>query len=136
MPYLEQGVAERDWDYSKPYSDHRIRCAVDLYRPTAVRRVDRLVMQSAADSGRGRFNDFHDPALRLPGSRQVSGTITVSGALGDYGGNHGDLSPGSSGVPTDFYFGGNGTGVIISSRVVATATCPSMVGSHLYEGSH
>ncbi len=38
------------------------------------------------------------------------------GALGDYGGNQGDLSPGAFGLPTDFYFGGNGTGVIISSR--------------------
>ena len=38
------------------------------------------------------------------------------GALGDYGGNHGDLSPGSKGADTDFYFGGNGTGIIISAR--------------------
>lgn len=38
------------------------------------------------------------------------------GALGDYGGNHGDLSPGSKGADSDFYFGGNGTGIIISTR--------------------
>ena len=38
------------------------------------------------------------------------------GALGDYGGNHGDLSPGVTGQNTDFYFGGNGTGTIISVR--------------------
>ena len=40
----------------------------------------------------------------------------VGGATGDYAGNHGDLSPGSIGAETDYYYGGNGTGVIISSR--------------------
>jgi hypothetical protein len=40
----------------------------------------------------------------------------VPGALSDYAGNHGDLTPGAVGKPTDFYFGGNGTGVIISVR--------------------
>lgn len=43
-------------------------------------------------------------------------TIVVAGALGDYAGNHGDLSPGATGEATSFYFGGNGTGVLISSR--------------------
>ncbi len=40
----------------------------------------------------------------------------MQGALSDYAGNHGDLTPGATGAPTDFYFGGNGTGVIISVR--------------------
>ena len=43
-------------------------------------------------------------------------TLDVEGALSDYAGNHGDLTPGATGAPTDFYFGGNGTGVIISVR--------------------
>ena len=38
------------------------------------------------------------------------------GAVVDYVGNHGDISPGAIGLPTDFYWGGRGTGVIISSR--------------------
>ena len=38
------------------------------------------------------------------------------GASGDYAANQGDLSPGANTLPTDFYFGGNGTGVIIASR--------------------
>lgn len=48
------------------------------------------------------------------------------GALGDYGGNHGDLSPGSKGADSDFYFGGNGTGVIISAR--PTCSDESVIG--------
>ncbi len=38
------------------------------------------------------------------------------GAVVDYVGNHGDNSPGAAGLPTDFYWGGKGTGVLISSR--------------------
>jgi hypothetical protein len=40
----------------------------------------------------------------------------AGGALGDYAANHGDPSPGFIGLPTDFAFRGNGTGIIISSR--------------------
>ena len=43
---------------------------------------------------------------------------TARGAVGDYGGNHGDLTPGAYGLATDLYFGGNGTGVIVSSRAI------------------
>ena len=42
--------------------------------------------------------------------------LVVSGALCDYAGNHGDLMPGATGDSTDFYYGGNGTGLIISVR--------------------
>jgi prepilin-type N-terminal cleavage/methylation domain-containing protein len=38
------------------------------------------------------------------------------GAVVDYVANHGDISPGATGQPTDFYWGGRGTGVIISSH--------------------
>jgi prepilin-type processing-associated H-X9-DG protein len=34
------------------------------------------------------------------------------------------LSPGSFGLPTDFYYGGNGTGVIISSRANCSGSSP------------
>ena len=48
--------------------------------------------------------------------RETTEDIEVTGALCDYAGNHGDLTPGATGESTDFYFGGNGTGVIISVR--------------------
>src|SRR5690606_32412392 len=59
-----------------------------------------------------------DPSLP-PDPKQRTPLLTIRyarGSLGDYGGNHGDPSPGFVGAPTDFYYGGNGTGVIISSR--------------------
>mgnify|MGYP002623564717 FL=1 len=54
----------------------------------------------------------------------TTGSTVLSGAVGDYGGNHGDLSPGSAGLPTDFYYGGNGTGTIISSRARCNGALP------------
>ncbi len=53
-----------------------------------------------------------------------AGSTVCTGAVGDYGGNHGDLSPGSSGLPSDFNFGGNGTGTIISSRARCNSGLP------------
>ena len=64
-------------------------------------------------------NDPSDP----PSGPGQSGSAT--GALGDYAGNHGDLSPGGTGVATDFYYGGNGTGVLITSRARCLAGKPT-----------
>lgn len=49
----------------------------------------------------------------IPGT---NGTKTVYGISGDYAANHGDLTPGAVGLPTDFYYGGNGSGAINTSR--------------------
>ena len=40
----------------------------------------------------------------------------IGGALGDYGVSHGDGSSGATGADTDFYHGGNGSGMVISAR--------------------
>jgi prepilin-type N-terminal cleavage/methylation domain-containing protein len=64
----------------------------------------------------------NDPSDPPPGPRP-SGPVT--GALGDYAGNHGDLSPGATGASTDFYYGGNGTGVLITSRARCLAGKPT-----------
>jgi len=48
----------------------------------------------------------------------------VAGAVSDYAGNHGDLSPGAAGEPTDFYYGGNGTGILITSRDACDSGVP------------
>ena len=116
MPFLEQRAKEADWDYSQPYADH----------PTAAREGTLSVYacparRSAANAvGEGLLSATTTTLITLPCGCKVpvttSGSVLVRGAVGDYGGNHGDLSPGSFGLSTDFYFGGNGTGVIISSR--------------------
>lgn len=49
----------------------------------------------------------------------------IGGAVGDYGGNHGDFTGGTNGVETDYYLGGNGTGVIISSHARCRSGMPA-----------
>lgn len=52
----------------------------------------------------------------LPCGCTAKGMTRAGGAIGDYAGNHGDLTGGLGTDPAAFYWGGNGTGVIVSSR--------------------
>jgi len=117
-------AAEDQWDYSQPYANH----------PQAVRERTLAVYtcpsrRSAANAvGNGLLTATTTTWITLPCGCKIpvttTGSTVVSGAVGDYGGNHGDLSPGAFGLPTDFYYGGNGTGTIISSRAHCNGTVP------------
>jgi prepilin-type processing-associated H-X9-DG protein len=116
LPFLEQAAAEQQWDYSKSYADH-----AETVRETIVAGYACPTRRSASNTiGRGVLSETTSYWITLPCGCKIpapaAGATIVSGAVGDYGGNHGDLSPGAFGLPTDFYYGGNGTGVIISSR--------------------
>ena len=118
MPYIEQVTLGEKWDYSKPWHEHdeQVRTVVpDIFlcpsrrsgtKPLGTRELRTTVM------GEGGTLPCGCPVLPRP--MEVS--EDVLGALCDYAGNHGDLTPGATGDPSDFYFGGNGTGVIISVR--------------------
>ena len=122
MPYIEARTLEQDWDYSIRYGDH----------PEEVRTRTLPVFccpsrRSADDAkGIGQLVGLTTIWITLPcGCRvPVKGDFSAPGAVGDYGANHGDLSPGSSGLPTDYNFGGNGTGIIISSRARCDGSIP------------
>jgi prepilin-type N-terminal cleavage/methylation domain-containing protein len=114
MPYAEAKNVEQLWDYSISYANHpedvRTRTLPMYCCPSR---------RSAGDAkGQGNLVNGGTIWITLPcGCKYpIGGGGTASGAVGDYGANHGDLSPGSSGLPTDFNYGGNGTGIIISSR--------------------
>ena len=114
MPYAEAKNVEQMWDYSISYANHpedvRTRTLPMYCCPSR---------RSAGDAkGQGNLVNGGTTWITLPcGCKYpIGGGGTASGAVGDYGANHGDLSPGSSGLPTDFNYGGNGTGIIISSR--------------------
>jgi prepilin-type N-terminal cleavage/methylation domain-containing protein/prepilin-type processing-associated H-X9-DG protein len=116
MPYLEASNLEQRWDYSVAYGDHddfTRATTLPVYCCPARRTVGDAVGMGAIVSGATIW-------ITLPCGCRVplvgGGDLTLSGAVGDYGGNHGDISPGSSGLPTDFNYGGNGTGIIISVR--------------------
>lgn len=114
LPYLEQGNFADDWDMKENFQDHpeevRTR-AISTYlcpsrRSASTAKIPTVTVEFTASCG-------------------CSGPQTFfSGATGDYGGNHGDISPGASGFTSDFYWGGNGNGVIISSRSLCVAGQP------------
>ena len=116
MPFIEQVELGSRWDFSKPWHEHedKVRNVVpDIFFALAsqwypTRRTRSL---RTTVSGGGRL----PCGCPVPARTEVK-DLDVTGALCDYAGNHGDLTPGATGAPTDFYFGGNGTGVIISVR--------------------
>lgn len=124
MPFLEQTALETQWDYSKPYADHP-----ESVRSQSLATYCCPTRRSLSEAkGSGLISATTTIWVRTPCGCPIpmvsSGSVSVVGAVGDYGGNHGDLSPGSVGLPTDFYYGGNGTGVIISSRAQCSSGTP------------
>lgn len=124
MPFLEQSAAENRWDYSMAYADH-----ADGVRNFTLPVYCCPSRRSASEAvGEGLLTATSTEWITLPCGCRIpvttSGSQMVSGAVGDYGGNHGDLSPGSFGLPTDFYYGGNGTGLIISSQAKCDSSIP------------
>jgi len=118
MPYIEQISLGSSWDLSRPWHEHpeEIRTLVpDIFlcpsRRAGTRPLGTRNLRTTVEGGGGRL----PCGCPIP-QRQLDATLDIEGALSDYAGNHGDLTPGATGLPTDFYFGGNGTGVIISVR--------------------
>lgn len=114
MPYIERSNQFANWKLSQPYDTHP-KAVRDQPVPTYLcpsrRAADDAV---AADQTVG----FSLPCgcgsmVTLPG-----------GATIDYAANLGDPSPGMGGRRTDFYYGGNGTGVLIVSRPDCTSGEP------------
>jgi prepilin-type N-terminal cleavage/methylation domain-containing protein len=100
MPYLEASNAEQQWDYKAPYAGHADRVRTQSL-PVYCCPTRRSISSSV---GIGQVVGAGTRWITLPcGCRiPVSSNAELSGAVGDYGGNHGDLSPGSVGLPTDF----------------------------------
>ncbi len=113
MPQLEEGNAYRGWDLYAPYREQNREL---IYQPVSV-----YLCPSRHSLSDAIVEDTNiDGTVTLPcGCGGVSQISVTGGASGDYGGNHGDPSPGSTGAATDFWRGGNGTGVIISSRALS-----------------
>lgn len=116
LPFLEQSAAEAKWDYSESYANHAesVRTQTFAFYCCPSRR-------SASEAiGRGLAVDGTTQTCYVPCGCPYpcvnSTSNNIVGTVGDYGGNLGDMSTGSTGLPTDFYYGGNGTGLIIASR--------------------
>jgi len=112
MPYVEEENFYREWDLSLPYTEHpqeTVNRPVALFLCPSRRSVDNAIVEDANVDG----------TTTLPcGCGGATPVLVVGGASGDYAGNHGDPSLGSLGLKTDYWRGGNGNGVIISSRAI------------------
>ncbi len=124
MPFVEQEAAAQRWDFKVKYAAHDEQ--VRKFTLASYCCPSRRTVSDAV--GTGLLSGSTTTWITLPCGCRVpisgTGSMSVAGAVGDYGGNHGDLSPGSSGLPTDFYYGGNGTGVIISSHARCNSDVP------------
>lgn len=110
LPYLEQANAGQQWKFNDPYESHD--AALREFEPTVFvcasrREPSQMVVPSSTT----------EQLITYPcGCMGYEMVELVGGAIGDYAGNHGDYTGGSYGLLTDYWRGGNGTGVIVSSR--------------------
>lgn len=134
LPFIEQESLGEQWDFNKKWHEHAesIRNTVpDIFLCPSRRAGTKPIGSIDLTSTRNIevTNWERGPGKRLPCGCYLPGPLIasttnqeetvyheVSGGLSDYAGNHGDLEPGAVGESADFYFGGNGTGVIISVR--------------------
>lgn len=118
LPHLEQSALFGGWDLYKPFGS----------QPLTVRQtVVQAFLCPERHGGTSPIAFDSSVVITLPcgcggGVQKIPG-----GAVADYVANLGDLTPGAVGQATDFYWGGRGTGVIISSH-------PKMNGTDIVPG--
>jgi prepilin-type N-terminal cleavage/methylation domain-containing protein len=111
LPYLEQNSYFKKWDLNAEYQS---QTPSDLgEQPLSIFVCpSRRTIEKATTPGGYETITFSAPC----GCGGAFTVRIVGGATGDYAGNHGDLSPGVNGTEDDYFYGGNGTGSIISSQ--------------------
>lgn len=109
LPFLEQQNFHEEWDeyivYGQQPASARNRALSMLLCPER-NSADHAVIPDTVVT------------LTAPCGCPLGTQTVPGGAIIDYAACMGDLSPGAVNAPTDFYWGGNGTGVLISSRPV------------------
>jgi prepilin-type N-terminal cleavage/methylation domain-containing protein/prepilin-type processing-associated H-X9-DG protein len=119
LPYHERQNQYDQWTLTLNYARHPndVRATVVKTYLCPVRRDTNFAISQTT----------FGPPIILPCGCRFPGAPVLGGAVTDYAGNMGDMSPGSAGLPTDFYWGGNGNGVLISSRGYNNGTAPGWV---------
>lgn len=120
LPYVEQTSAAKKWDLYGRFEQHEV--AVRDYSPEIYRCPGRRNGPAESVIASQTIEQYVTYPCGCGGSEIVD---LVGGAVGDYAGNHGDFTGGSYGMLTDYFRGGNGTGVIISSRPICRADRPA-----------
>ena len=112
LNYLENVPAGSHWNYGATFEDHPEELR-EFAPEVFVCPSRRSLAESVIPSG-----TFTKTIVYPCGCRGLETVRLSSGVTGDYAGNHGDFTGGSFGAETDYWRGGNGTGVIISSRPI------------------
>jgi type II secretory pathway pseudopilin PulG len=119
LPFLEETNEYARWNVNGQYQDHPadVRSFVPAVYVCPTRRS---VAEARIDSG--TFTQTVTYPCGCGGEEMIE---LVGGGVGDYGGNHGDYTGGSYGEDTDYWRGGNGTGVITSSQPMCRQGWPT-----------
>lgn len=114
LPFIEESAVYEQWDLKLPWYKHdqSVR-APDIGLFLCPSRRSEAVTTGLG--GETKYMKFR-ASCGCEFTRPVETEEEIVGQAADYAGNHGDLSPGNSGEATDLYYGGNGTGILISSR--------------------
>lgn len=118
LPFMEEQAVYEKWHLYQPWYEHpdeaRIPNVGGFLCPSR-RGLERArVTRDVAMSGAVKtVRAACGCTFTVPDNNSFE---TVTGLATDYAANHGDLTPGANGEPTDFFYGGNGTGTIITSR--------------------
>ncbi|MGD9633226.1 MAG: DUF1559 domain-containing protein [Pirellulales bacterium] len=110
LPYLEESGVAAQWNVNQPFESHPE--AVRTHVPPVYVCPTRRTVAEAIVEGKSEEVKITYPC-------GCSGTVLIelaSGGVGDYAANHGDFTGGSYGDEADYWRGGNGTGVLISSN--------------------
>lgn len=119
MPYLEQENAAQQWNLYGRFEDHE--ASMREFVPEAFICPSRRSLSEAVISG----GLFESQVFFSCGCSSLETVELISGAVGDYGANHGDYTGGSYGEELAYWRGGNGTGVVISSRPRCNGDTPT-----------
>lgn len=118
LPYLEEGNFGDKWDLYGAYSQHSPEVREHL--PSVfVCPTRRSPSEAIIDS-----QEIREEITFPCGCSATEKVTMIGGAVGDYAGNHGDLTGGSYNDQQAYWRGGNGTGVIISSRASCEGSGP------------
>ena len=118
MPYLEESSAFEKWDLYGKFEEHN-ESTREYVPESFVCPTRRSVHEAVISSGTISREVFFGC-----GCSSFERIKLIGGAVGDYGANHGDYTGGSYGEELSYWRGGNGTGVIISSRPRCNADGP------------
>lgn len=110
LPYVEEQAAAARWDANATFESHSDRTrqyAPSIYVCPSRRSISDALVKTG---------EYEQEFVYGCGCSSTEVVTLIGGAAGDYAGNHGDFTGGANTPEYAYWLGGNGTGVIISSR--------------------